>query len=44
MHDNVWNDFFVKSMGLVEYTQFLTNGVLQLANRYPHMNIIEIGK
>jgi len=43
MNENVLNDFYVKGLGLDKYTNFLSNGVLQLAHRYPRMNILEVG-
>lgn len=44
MQDNVLNDFYVQSLGFIEYTEFLSQAALQVAHRYPHMNILEIGE
>ena len=43
MKDNVLDNFYRHSRGITEYTQFFSNAVQQLAHRYPHMNILEIG-
>ncbi|KAI1174428.1 PKS-NRPS hybrid [Nemania sp. FL0916] len=41
--DNMLNDFYVKALGFGEYTETMAGQVCQLAHRYPHMNILEIG-
>ena len=43
MKDNMLNDFYVESLGIVEYSHFLSQAVLQITQRYPHMKILEIG-
>ena len=44
MLDNMLNDFYVHSLGLVKYTTFLARAASQVVHRYPHMRILEIGK
>lgn len=41
--DNMLNDFYVKALGFDEYTETMADQVCQLAHRYPHMNVLEIG-
>jgi hybrid polyketide synthase/nonribosomal peptide synthetase ACE1 len=41
--DNLLNRYYVEAMGLRETTAFLSRIVAQIAHRYPHMNILEIG-
>ncbi|KAH3986904.1 bifunctional polyketide synthase/nonribosomal peptide synthetase phmA [Parastagonospora nodorum] len=41
--DDMLNDFYVKALGFDEYTETMADQVCQLAHRYPHMNVLEIG-
>lgn len=43
MKNNVLNDVYTRGLGFGEYSHFLSQAVVQLGHRYPHMNILEIG-
>ncbi|OOQ90641.1 putative hybrid NRPS/PKS enzyme [Penicillium brasilianum] len=43
MKDNMLNDYYINALGFREYTAYLARMVAQITNRYPHMNILEIG-
>lgn len=42
--DNLLNKYYTDAMGLREFTEFLAQNVSQIVHRYPHMDILEIGK
>ena len=42
--DNLLNTYYTDAMGLKEFTEFLAKTVFQMVHRYPHMEILEIGK
>jgi len=42
--DNMLDDFYKKGLGFARYNSFLASMMKQLAHRYPHANILEIGK
>lgn len=44
MQDNLLTNFYSNAMGFDVYTRYLARMVGQLINRYPHMNILEIGQ
>jgi hybrid polyketide synthase / nonribosomal peptide synthetase ACE1 len=44
MANNVLNDVYSHGLGFGEYSHFLSEAVAQVAHRYPHMNILEIGE
>lgn len=44
MQDNLLTNFYSNAMGFDIYTRYLARMVGQLTNRYPHMNILEIGQ
>ncbi|OKL63922.1 hypothetical protein UA08_00474 [Talaromyces atroroseus] len=44
MKDNVLDDFYKKGLGLEKYNAYLAKMVKQIVHRYPHLNILEIGK
>lgn len=43
MANNVLNDVYTRGLGFGEYSHFLSEAIVQLGHRYPHMNILEIG-
>lgn len=43
MANNVLNDVYSHGLGFGEYSHFLSEAVAQVAHRFPHMNILEIG-
>ncbi|MCJ1477282.1 hypothetical protein MMC13_005953 [Lambiella insularis] len=43
MQDNLLTSYYSNAMGFDVYTRYLARMVGQLTNRYPHMNILEIG-
>lgn len=44
MVDNLLDDYNAKALALPTYNTYLARMVCQIAHRYPHMNILEIGK
>lgn len=44
VHDNMLDDYYVNALGFHEYTKYLARMVGQIAHRYPHMDILEIGQ
>ena len=42
--DNMLDDFYVEAVGMREYLDKLTRMASQIGHRYPHMNVLEIGK
>ena len=42
--DNLLNTYYTDAMGLREFTEFLAKTVSQMVHRYPHKEILEIGK
>lgn len=40
---NLLEDFYQNALGMNLYTRFLSRIVSQITNRYPHMNILEVG-
>lgn len=43
MKDDLLYNYYSKALGFSEYTGFLAATVAQITNRYPHMNVLEIG-
>lgn len=43
LKDGMLNQYYVESLGLRQYTAFLTDVIAQITHRYPHMRILEIG-
>ncbi|KAL2158315.1 hypothetical protein VTH06DRAFT_4636 [Thermothelomyces fergusii] len=41
--DNLLNRYYVEALGIRETTAFLARTVAQIAHRYPHMDILEVG-
>ena len=44
MKDNLLNDFYATTFGMQSYLREIARIAGQISNRYPHMNILEIGK
>lgn len=42
--DNMLDDFYKKGLGFARYNSFLASMMKQMAHRYPHARILEIGK
>jgi hybrid polyketide synthase / nonribosomal peptide synthetase ACE1 len=42
--DGLLDDFFSHSIGMAPYLQEVARMVKELTHRFPHMNIVEIGK
>lgn len=42
--DNLLDDFYKQGVGIHRYNLFLASMVKQITHRYPHANILEIGK
>ena len=42
--DNMLDDFYKRGLGFGIYNSFLAGMMKQLSHRYPHANILEIGK
>lgn len=42
--EGVLNDYYSNALGLPEYSAYLARMVQQIAHRYPHMKLLEIGK
>ncbi|KAL7772833.1 hypothetical protein CFE70_002796 [Pyrenophora teres f. teres 0-1] len=43
MEDHLLNEVYVASLGLKEVTHILARVVCQIAHRYPHLNVLEVG-
>ncbi|KAF1963889.1 hypothetical protein BU23DRAFT_428362, partial [Bimuria novae-zelandiae CBS 107.79] len=43
MEDHLLNEVYVTSLGLKEVTHILARVVCQIAHRYPHLNVLEVG-
>ena len=44
MKDNMLDDIYKHGLGFSKFNDFLASMTSQIAHRYPHMNILEIGK
>lgn len=44
LSDNMLDDFYKKGLGFARYNSFLASMMKQVAHRYPHARIFEIGK
>lgn len=44
MVDNLLDDYYANALALPTYNNYLARMVCQIAHRYPHMNILELGK
>ena len=44
LKDNMLDEVYKKGVGFGKYNSFLAKTVQQIAHRYPHANILEIGK
>jgi hybrid polyketide synthase/nonribosomal peptide synthetase ACE1 len=42
--NNLLNDFYQQGLGIPRANEHMARMVKQIANRYPHMDILEIGK
>jgi hybrid polyketide synthase/nonribosomal peptide synthetase ACE1 len=42
--DGMLDDFYSDSLGLPATNRYLSRMIMQLAHRYPRMNLIEIGE
>ncbi|KAE8853019.1 hypothetical protein HRS9122_00011 [Pyrenophora teres f. teres] len=43
IEDHLLNEVYVASLGLKEVTHILARVVCQIAHRYPHLNVLEVG-
>ena len=44
LNDNMLDDLYKKGIGFARYNTYLAEMVGQIAHRYPHMKILEIGR
>jgi hybrid polyketide synthase/nonribosomal peptide synthetase ACE1 len=44
MQDNMLSQFYSESSGIQFYLQHMSRICGQISNRYPHLNVLEIGK
>jgi len=44
MQNNVLSQFYSEASGIQFYLQHISNICGQISNRYPHLNVLEIGK
>lgn len=44
IEDGLLNSYYTDALGLKKCTEFLANTVAQIAHRYPHMSVLEIGR
>ena len=44
LKDNMLDDLYKQGIGFAKYNSYLAKMVKQVAHRYPHMRILEIGE
>jgi hybrid polyketide synthase/nonribosomal peptide synthetase ACE1 len=44
MRDNMLAEFYAKTLGIDTYLEAIAQTARQISHRYPHLNVLEIGK